>query len=236
MRRIPRSHPHRFNMRSVTAAGLCLLGACLGILSFAAPSSNAPQGARFRAGEAVSPREFRGDVRNLRQTITAAERKNFIRPLELDYPKPSIKQIVPGAYAGPQSLAPSVSADMASISPSAPMPTPASSFNALNFGQNGAGHPPDTVGDVGPNHFVQAVNTSIGIYNKSTGAALATFTLDTLWQNAGTGTSCDSYHGGDPTVIYDPAHDRFTQSGPTMRNIRGFQIIRRWESGRTAST
>ena len=60
------------------------------------------------------------------------------------------------------------------------MPTPAVTFNALTFASNGAGSPPDTVGDVGPNHFVQAVNTSVGIYNKTTGAAFATFTFSFL--------------------------------------------------------
>lgn len=89
------------------------------------------------------------------------------------------------------------------------MPTPTISFDALNFDTNGAGHPPDTVGDVGPNHFVQAVNTSIGIYNKATGAALTTFTFNSLWLNAGTGTPCDTAHQGDPTVIYSPQYDRF---------------------------
>jgi hypothetical protein len=62
---------------------------------------------------------------------------------------------------------------------------------------------------VGPNHFVQAVNTSVGIYDKSSGTALATFTFDSLWANAGTGTSCDTFHGGDPTVIYVPQFNRF---------------------------
>src|SRR5436853_564663 len=64
-------------------------------------------------------------------------------------------------------------------------------------------------GDVLPNHFVQAVNTSVGIYDKSSGTALATFTFESLWGNANTGTSCDSFHGGDPTVIYVPQFDRF---------------------------
>ena len=89
------------------------------------------------------------------------------------------------------------------------MPTPATSFDAMDFASNGAGHPPDTVGDVGPNHFVQAVNTSIGIYNKTTGAAISTFTFNSLWSGAGTGTPCDTSHNGDPTVVYDPQHDRF---------------------------
>ena len=32
--------------------------------------------------------------------------------------------------------------------------------------------PPDTNGDVGPNHYVQAVNTTYGVFSKSTGARI----------------------------------------------------------------
>jgi len=90
----------------------------------------------------------------------------------------------------------------------------------MNYFANGAGHPPDTVGDVGPNYFVQAVNTSIGIYSKTTGAAVTTFTFDGLWVGAGTGTSCDTTHGGDPTVIYVPQYDRFIVADFSWANIQ----------------
>src|SRR5206468_2709941 len=72
----------------------------------------------------------------------------------------------------------------------------------------GAGYPPDTVGDVGPNHYVQAVNTAFGVFSK-TGTQLVASTLDALWSGAGTGTSCDTEHSGDPTVVYDPLGDRW---------------------------
>ena len=100
------------------------------------------------------------------------------------------------------------------------MPGPSTSFDGMNYNANGAGHPPDTVGDVGPNHFVQAVNTSVGIYSKTTGAALATFTFDGLWAGAGTGTPCDTDHGGDPTVIYVPQYDRFIVADFSWSNIQ----------------
>jgi hypothetical protein len=89
------------------------------------------------------------------------------------------------------------------------MPTPTISFNGMDFNLNGAGHPPDPVGDVGPNHFIQAVNTSIGIFNKTTGAPISTFTFNSLWSGAATGTPCDTSHRGDPTVIYSKQNDRF---------------------------
>src|SRR5436305_7723775 len=49
-------------------------------------------------------------------------------------------------------------------------PAPDSSFDGLDFANWGAGHPPDTNGDVGPNYFIQTVNTSIGIYDKTSHA------------------------------------------------------------------
>src|SRR6266513_557491 len=216
-----RKHRHpksgRYRSRLFAAVGLCLIGTWLAMLSLAAPSSSFSASAgNFRAGEPVVASEFRGDVRNLPQTITQAQRKAFIRPLELDYPVPGIKQVLPGGSIVGQSLAPS----LATAGPSAPMPGPVTSFDGMNYNLNGAGHPPDTVGDVGPNHFVQAVNTSVGIYDKVTGAALATFTFDFLWFNAGTGTPCDTFHGGDPTVIYVPQYDRFIVADFSWSNIQ----------------
>src|SRR2546423_6233642 len=171
MRKQQHSRSGRLHSRIFAAVCLCLIGAWLAMLSFAASSSSFSSSAgNFSRGEPVVPSEFRGDVRNLPQVITEAQRKAFIRPLELDYPRPAIKQVLPGASLGPQTLTQSTAA----IAPSAPMPSPATSFAGMNYNVNGAGHPPDTVGDVGPNHFVQAVNTSVGIYDKTTGSALAT--------------------------------------------------------------
>jgi hypothetical protein len=218
MRKHPHSQSGRFSPRIFAAFGLCLVGAWLAMLSLAAPTSGvSSSAANFRKGEPVVPSEFRGDLRNLPQTITPAQRKRFIRPLELDYPVPAIKQVLPGGSLEAQTLAPT---SVGTAAPLAPMPGPATSFDGMNFNANGAGHPPDTVGDVGPNHFVQAVNTSVGIFAKATSAALATFTFDGLWANAGTGTSCDTFHGGDVTVIYVPQYDRFIVADFSWSNIQ----------------
>src|SRR5205085_1092917 len=163
------------------------------------------------AGKAIAPSEFVGDVRDLPQVITPEERKLFHPPLELEFEVRGHKKPLP--WAQPEAITPLPG-------PLAPMPTPVVTFNAMTFVANGAGHPPDTVGDVGPNHFVQAVNTSVGIYNKTTGAALATFTFNGLWAGAGTGTSCDTNNGGDPTVIYVPQYDRFIVADFSWSNIQ----------------
>lgn len=88
------------------------------------------------------------------------------------------------------------------------MPAPSANFAGLDRSW-GPGHPPDTVGDVGRTHYVQAVNASIAIFDKASGARLDAFTFNTLWSGAGTGTPCDTSNRGDPTVVYDPMGDRF---------------------------
>ena len=47
------------------------------------------------------------------------------------------------------------------------MPEPIASFDGLNISESGGWNPPDTNGDVGPNHYIQIVNIAIGIYDKS---------------------------------------------------------------------
>jgi hypothetical protein len=92
---------------------------------------------------------------------------------------------------------------------SAPAPSTLVNFPGLDFNTWGAGHPPDTVGDVGPSHYIQAVNTSIGIYSKSGGAPLAAFTFNTFMAQGHFGNLCDTNNFGDPVILYDTFEDRW---------------------------
>jgi hypothetical protein len=58
---------------------------------------------------------------------------------------------------------------MKQILPPAPkMPAPILTFDGMNSSQSGCGClPPDPNGDVGPNHYVQSVNSSIKIFDKN---------------------------------------------------------------------
>ena len=98
------------------------------------------------------------------------------------------------------------------------MPSPSLNFPGLDLQQWGAGWPPDTVGDVGNNFYIQAVNTSIGIWSKSGGAPLAAFTFNALW--SGTGTPCDDNNNGDPTVVYDELADRYVVADFAWTNVQ----------------
>jgi len=90
------------------------------------------------------------------------------------------------------------------------MQSPIMNFAGMNLSANGAGWPPDTNGDVGSTYFIQTVNTSIGIYNKSTGALVSATTFDSFFGGTGiTGTPCDNDNYGDPIVLYDQYSERW---------------------------
>jgi hypothetical protein len=147
--------------------------------------------------KAVKPKVFHGDVRRLplRKPVVEEERPE---PQEPSAELPIVLQS-------------KIQSDLAlqTFAPAAPAPTPNSSFPGLDFATWGAGWPPDTNGDVGPNHYIQTVNTSIGIYDKSNGTRLAAFTFDGLFSQAPTGTPCDNSNQGDPVALYDALSDRW---------------------------
>ncbi len=72
------------------------------------------------------------------------------------------------------------------------------------IGQTASGFRPfDPSGAVGPNHYVQMINsTTFKVYNKTSGAVLLTGTLGNLWSPA-------TANAGDPIVMYDKAADRW---------------------------
>ncbi|HZI17764.1 MAG TPA: hypothetical protein VEY09_04140 [Pyrinomonadaceae bacterium] len=77
--------------------------------------------------------------------------------------------------------------------------------------------PPDTTGDVGPNHYVQWVNLRYSVYTLTRDAnnQITGFNLvggfpkngNVIWQ--GFGGPCETYNDGDPIVQYDQFADRW---------------------------
>jgi hypothetical protein len=87
------------------------------------------------------------------------------------------------------------------------MGTPTVNFEGISF--TSAGWPPDPNGDVGPNHYIQAVNISFAIYAKTGSILAGPTTFDSLWSGAGSGTPCDNENRGDPVVLYDGQSNRW---------------------------
>ena len=158
-----------------------------------------PRELRLRRG-----RPFNGDVRQLPQTKPVkAERP------EREGPEPNPVFIdAPGGKAAPEGAEAKAPVENLSA-PAAQAPAPNVNFEGLDFNTWGLGHPPDTVGDVGPNHYVQSINASVAIYDKATGTRIAAFTLNTFMSQGAFGNLCDTANFGDPVVLYDTFEDRW---------------------------
>ncbi len=70
--------------------------------------------------------------------------------------------------------------------------------------------PPDTDGDVGPNHYVQMVNLVTTIFDKAGNILQGPFATSDFW--AGFGGLCETTNQGDPVVLYDETNDRWLVS------------------------
>lgn len=79
-------------------------------------------------------------------------------------------------------------------------------FNAFGFRLS----PPDTDGDVGPNHYVQQINLLVRVYNKAGAPLTVPFKMSSLF--AAMGGQCAATDQGDPIVLYDPLADRWLLS------------------------
>src|SRR4029077_20599657 len=101
----------------------------------------------------------------------------------------------------------------ANIFRSAPsMPAPLLTFEGIDFTETGCAfcYPPDTNGDVGPNHYVQTVNTSFTVFDKSGNPLTPVITFNSFFAPLGGGNPCGSnQHYGDPFVLYDQIADRW---------------------------
>jgi hypothetical protein len=86
-------------------------------------------------------------------------------------------------------------------------------FNVFGFRVN----PPDPVGDVGPNHYVEMVNIVFAVYSKTGTRLLGPLDIGTLWDGFAIEDCTDP--SGDPIVVYDQLADRWLLSQFTTRGL-----------------
>jgi hypothetical protein len=118
-----------------------------------------------------------------------------------------------GGYSGDGALQ--------SALPAATIPSTAQNFEGLSNENNftifgGRVNPPDPNGEVGPNNYVEMVNLTFAVYDKSGNKLLGPVDTGTLWDNFAVPDCTDP--SGDPVVLYDQFTDRwiltqFTTSG-----------------------
>jgi hypothetical protein len=147
------------------------------------------------AGGPVVPYVFNGDLRDLPQRQSNGDQSEVIPWRQI--PGVELKPAPPGW------VDPMVQNEMGA----GQMPLPLIDFPGLEGSDAGGWVPPDTNGDVGLTHYVQAVNVGIGMYDKATGTELVNITFNDFFN--GTGTLCDYSNRGDPIALYDPMAGRW---------------------------
>lgn len=189
---------------------LVCLGAGLAALITAGSQAQAPvvgQGRYLGVSEAVENLRFEPLLSGRRAVMGARVVPLGHRPLE------QLNQAVPplnGTQTSSRAMAGSV-----------PLASPELSFEGINGAYNRTvlGYslvPPDTDGDVGLKHYVQAVNVMFQVYDKVTGATLTPpLKQSQLFASVDPDCPCAKEDKGDPIVLYDSIADRWflTQFG-----------------------
>ena len=137
-------------------------------------------------------------------------------------PERDVVDVKDQGYSGDGAL----QGDSSRLGPALAIPSPIQNFEGLsnldNFDIFGFRvNPPDPVGDVGPNHYVEMINLVFGVYDKTGTLLLGPIETGTLWAGFAVPDCTDP--SGDPVVVYDQLEDRwiltqFTTAGPTYYN------------------
>lgn len=133
-----------------------------------------------------------------------------------------VDRVIPGLGAGDRPFSdPLAELSRASArNPNVPnaMPGPALTFNGVLSADLlttflTTSMPPDTTGDVGPSHYVQATNIGVfRVFNKTGTALTATARISTLFTGLPATNKCRLRDNGDVVVNYDPLADRWLVS------------------------
>jgi FG-GAP-like repeat len=206
-----------FNLRVLIASLFCLAGIFTVLLGVGVYSDSAkaqgttpsqPSSGRPTVVRMVGPARLDQDLRSLPyipQSPEIEERRLTRHPHpELGGPPPT------SGFTRFQSLLEEV------LAPVPAMPGPVLTFDGMNAAQSGCGClPADSDGDVGLNHYVNVVNSSIKIFDKNgtplNGANGTTF--NSFFAPLGNSTPCgNNQNRGDPFVLYDHMADRWVVS------------------------
>lgn len=172
-----------------------LLAAC------AEASQSIPDGLEIIKAEVydVSPRlsELAKEAVTTSLTLAQGERARVANP-----PK-RMRAAVPSQAIGPD---PTVQA----LAGAGTIPSPIANFEGMGTGLSGfivQSAPPDPIGDIGPDHYIQTVNFSLAVFSRTGDLVLGPVPTRALWADfAG---ACAMTNDGDATVRYDHLSQRW---------------------------
>jgi len=204
-----------FNLRILTASVFCLLGIAVALFAQGNRTKQAQQTNRS-AGAQDAPGTQRPDVVQMVGPVMLTTNLKDLPyiPTEGEQEAQPLTRFPRGGGAPPP-LAPSspwLQKLMKGLFRPAPtMPGPRLTFEGMNLTQSGCGcQPPDSDGDVGPNHYVNTVNSSIKIFDKNGNPLNGDngTTFNSFFSSL-TGTPCANSNDGDPFTLYDHQADRW---------------------------
>ncbi len=116
------------------------------------------------------------------------------------------------------------------LAPIPNMPAPIQTFAGLTSAQAcGTCVPPDSDGDVGPNHYINSVNSSIRIFDKLGNPLTGPTTYNSFFSAMGPTTPCGlNQNDGDGVVFYDHLADRWVVSDfafPAFPGVSFYQCV-----------
>jgi N-acetylneuraminic acid mutarotase len=224
-----------FNLRILTASVFCLLGIAVALF---AQGSRTKQSQASRSGvHQDAPGTQRPDVV---QMVGPVRTTTDVRHLPYVAPKREVEERRLTRYPFPEDGAPpplpagfeQFQAMLKKIwRPTPKMPGPLLTFDGISAAQSGCGcFPPDSNGDVGPNHYVNAVNSSFRVFDKSGNPLTPATTFNSLFAPLGNSTPCgNNQNDGDPFAFYDQLADRWVISDFAFPGLPGsgpfFQCI-----------
>ncbi len=212
-----------FNLRVLIAAVFCLTGVFVALLATGAFSSAFAQakGAKNnRSATKASPGTQRPDVvqmvgpvalnMDLRKLPYIAPKEEFEERVLTRYPHGTSQAGASTGY-GISGLAKVQQLVKNLWRPAPNMPSPLLTFEGESAAEACACAPPDSDGDVGPNHYIEAINVAFRIFDKNGTPLSPVTTYNSLFAPL-TGTPCSGNNDGDPYALYDPVADRWVIS------------------------
>jgi Kelch motif len=220
-----------FNLRILTASVLCLLGIAVALFAQGNRAKQTRQTNRSN-GSQDAPGTQRPDVvqmigpvmmnQNLRSIPYVPARKESEERRLTRYPFPLTGSDAP-AGSGTSAYVQRLLRNLWRPAPT--MPGPLLTFEGI--GDLCGCQPSDSEGDVGPNHYVEAINESFKVFDKNGGTLAGPISYDSFFSGL-TGTPCANANDGDPYVIYDQQADRWLISDfafPSFPGSSFFQCI-----------